>query len=180
MSKSFICTFLCTLFLSFSVTFGATQGSAGPTSVGTVDITLTLADVVRISGLDDIIFPSYGGTGNLLDFDDLCIYSNTAGGAYNVTAVGSGGGGAFTVSDGVNTVPYNAGWNDVAGTYTGIALLTSGVVLTGQTGADTTSTDCSGGSNLTARLGIQFLEADLQAAVVSAYSGTLTLTIAPE
>jgi hypothetical protein len=168
---------------SFSLSkasMSATQGAAGSTSTGTLDISIALADVVQISSLNDIIFPVWGGTGGMIEFDDLCIYSNTAGGGYNVTATGSGSGSAFTVTDGSNTMAYNASWNDVSGTNTGMASLTTNVALTSQTGASTNSLDCSSGASLTSRIIIEFIEATLMGAPVSVYSGTLTFNIAPE
>jgi hypothetical protein len=167
------------LSLKYRVTYGATQGTSGSTSTGTLDISIALAEVVQVSALNDIIFPVWGGTGDMTEFDDLCIYSNTAGGGYKVTVNGSGAGGIFEVTDGSNTMIYNAYWNDQA-LPTGVSSLTANVQLTGQTGASTDSLDCSSGSSLTSRIVVEFLDATLSAAPVSVYGGTITLTIEPE
>jgi hypothetical protein len=146
-------------------------------------LTFTIASQVRISEIDDLTQFSNSecsGAGDLCDVDDVCVFSNTASGRYNVKADGDGSGGSFEVSDTINTLPYNLYWNDKSGTNNGQIQLTSNIVETGFRDADTMSVDCLGGSNLTARFFVEFLEADLVAAPASVYSGTVTLTIEPE
>jgi hypothetical protein len=73
--------------------FAATQGDLGPTSEGSLNITLTIDALVQISALDDIALGPYTGGGNLTGADNLCVYSNNGG--YDITATGNGNGGAF-------------------------------------------------------------------------------------
>jgi hypothetical protein len=168
-------------FASFQAK-SATQGVAGTSSTGTIDINISLSDVVQISALNDINFPSWSnGDGAVEAFDDLCVYSNTSGGGYNVTAQGQGAGFAFEVDDGgVNIMPYDVFWNDVSGTEVGRVSLSANGVLTSQTGASTNQLVCDGGSSLTSRVTIGFSNSSLNSAQVAVYSGTLTLIVAPE
>jgi hypothetical protein len=174
--SSIILTFLNSIFLSNL--FAATQGSTGSESEGSIDVNIALSPIVKVSGLDDINFPLWSGRGDLSEYDQICIYSNT--GNYQVTLTGSGSGGAFTVSDGSNIMPYNAYFNDrrIAN---GIVQVSSGVPLTGQTGADHESIDCSRSpNNENARVRIDFLESTLATSEVSYYSGTLIIAVSPE
>lgn len=153
----------------------ATQGAVGSTSTGSVTITATVPNLVRITNLDDIALGSWSGTGDLAGGDNVCVWSTTR--RYRITATGSGAGGAFTLSDGgTNTVAYSVQWADSSGATSGSAM-TSGTALTGQN-STTTSTTCGGGTNAT--LLVRILEAALQSAPAAAYTGTLTLVVAPE
>jgi hypothetical protein len=111
----------------------------------------------------------------------VCVYSNTAGGAYNITATGDGPSSSFQVSDGSgNFITYQFRWNDVGGTNSGGVNLTSGTILTGQTGADTVSVNCSGGASLNARIRVRFTESDLSTSIGNSYTGNVTISISPE
>jgi hypothetical protein len=68
--------------------FAATPGTLGPTSQGTLEITLTIDPLVQISALDDIALGTYVGLGDMTGADDLCVYSNNGG--YDITATGTG------------------------------------------------------------------------------------------
>ena len=167
------------LILSVQVTpvFAATDGTLGTTSTGTSVITVTIPELILITGLADISFGTYGGTGDLNGNDDICIYTNKAAGTYGVTATGDGAASAFTITDGSNTIAYNVYFNDVSGT-TGETQLITNTANTSQTGANTSSQNCGGGAN--ANFHVEMLEANLQAAPAGAYSGTLTLVVAPQ
>lgn len=162
------------LILSFNIhsVFAATDGTLGATSQGTVNISLTIPQLVRISGLSDIALgtvTSAPATGNTT----ACIYSNSAGN-YSITATGSGTAGAFTVTDGTNNISYSSTWDDGVA---GATALTAGTALTGRQGASTTSVTCGGGSNST--FAITFSEADIAAAPQGNYTGVATLLISP-
>ncbi len=159
----------------FSTGFTATQGTLGPTSTGTVNISLTIPQLVKISGLSDIALGTISGapvSGNTT----ACIYSNNSGN-YAVTVTGSGAGGAFTIAGPspatTSTIAYTADW--IANSIT--APLTAGTKLTGRTGANTTSVNCAGGSNAT--FSVTFSEAAITAVPSGAYSGTATILISP-
>ena len=157
--------------------FAASQGSVGATSTGSVDIDLTVPQLARISALNDIALGTWTGTGGLSGSDSLCVWTTT--GAYNVTATGSGAGGAFTLDDGSGgTLAYAVEWADTAAAGAGSAM-TAGAALNGQNAA-ATSTTCNGGANLDATVLVDVIEADLAAASYGNYTGTLTLVVAPE
>ena len=161
--------------------YSATQGSAGSSSSGTVDISISKVGSAHISDVEDANFGVWSGSGNLVNNDDICVYADSAGGTYNVTITGDGPSNSFQINDGEgHYMNYDVRWNDEAGTNTNGNNLTPGVILTGQTGANTTSINCNNGANLNSRMRIRILEADLMTAFATTYSGTVTIIVAAE
>jgi hypothetical protein len=161
-----------------SPSFAATQGSAGATSTGTVGISATVPGRVQISGLSDIAFGTVDPASAAASAEDVCVWSNTSGRGYTVTATGSGAGNAFALSDGTNSLAYAVEWAGTSGQAAGTALV-SGTALGGLSSTATNPT-CSSGSAASASLIVKMTAADLQAAVASSYTGTLTLVVAPQ
>lgn len=93
-----------------------------------------------------------------------------------MTASGSGASNAFTLASGSNSLAYSVFYNDASST-TGEAAVTAGTVLSGQSGANTTSVNCGGGSN--ANFHVRIAESNLLAAPAGAYTGILTLFVEP-
>jgi len=168
----------CCSFAIPGAAFAATQGTAGATSTGSVGISATVPGRVQISGLTDIAFGTVDPASAASKTEDLCVWSNTTGRTYQVTATGSGGSNAFTLTDGSNLLPYAVEWANSAAQTSGTAL-TAGTALTGQTSTATSPT-CSAGASATASLIVRMTAANLQAAVASTYNGTLTLVVAPQ
>jgi len=158
----------------------ATQGNLGTTSTGSVSINATVAGRVQISGLRDVTFTDVDAGVAQLDAQDVCVWSNTAGRKYKITASGSGESGAFTLASGVLTpVNYTVEWNPLFGKLTGAALA-NGTALAGQTSAATAPT-CASGPAKSASLIVKMDTTNLQNMQAGApYSGTLTLVVAPE
>lgn len=156
----------------------ATQGTVGSTSTGSVSISAVVPGRVQISGLTDIDFGTVDPTTAASSNEDVCVWSNTSGRGYTVTATGSGASNEFSLSDGTNTLPYSVEWADTSGQTTGTAL-TSGTALGSLTSTAVNPT-CSSGPSATASLIVGMTAADLQAAVASSYTGTLTLVVAPQ
>ncbi|HSQ99937.1 MAG TPA: hypothetical protein VLM36_08470 [Sphingomicrobium sp.] len=156
----------------------ATQGSVGATSTGTVGITATVPGRVQISGLTDIAFGTVDPTAAAASAEDVCVWSNTSGKGYSVTATGSGASNAFTLSDGTNLLPYSVEWAGSSGQSSGTAL-SSGSALAGLASTAASPT-CASGPAKTASLIVKMTAANLQAAVASSYTGTLTLVVAPQ
>ena len=150
------------------------QGTLNPTSTGSFDVTVTIPNEVRITGLADVDFGTYPATGNLDSNYDLCIYSNMPGATYDITASGDGAGSAFTIAYLANTIPYVVNWNDTTGTV-GKSQLTATVSVP-QTGANQQTTDCSVGGD-SANLEIEINGADISGKPNGTYTGTLTLLI---
>src|SRR5512146_296379 len=157
---------------------GATQGTVGSTSTGSVSISATVPGRVQISGLTDVAFGTVDPTAPAASAENVCVWSNTSGKGYEVTASGSGASSAFTLSDGTNTLPYSVEWAGSSGQSSGTALV-SGTALGSLTSTATNST-CSAGPVATASLIVTMSAANLQAAVASSYTGTLTLVVAPQ
>lgn len=155
------------------VALAATDGVVGPTSTGTVDISLDVNDLVRISNLTDINLGVFAGV-DAVGTSPACVYRNGTGN-YNLTASGDGTAGAFTLTDGTNTVPYSVSYDDGSGA----APATSGAVLGGLTGADPASDTCgTTGNNGT--IEVTVAAADAAGLPAATYAGTLTLLVAPE
>jgi len=176
-------------FLSRSVLLGcaltcpgaslaASQGSIGATSTGSISISATVPGRVEISGLSDVAFGTVDPGAAATSAENLCVWSNTSGRTYQVTATGSGAANAFALTDGANTLAYDVQWADSTGQSSGTAL-TSGTPLGAQASTATNPT-CSAGPATTASLIVNMTAANLQSAVAGAYTGTLTLVVAPQ
>ena len=136
---------------------------------------------VQITGLTDVAFTGLDPLVDATRAQNVCVFSNTLLHGYNVTARGSGAASAFTLSAGgsVPTLPYTVQWSQSSGSSAGTALAV-GTPLTGQK-STATSTTCHSGPSTSASLIVILHTADLQAALAGvSYTGTLSLTIAPE
>ncbi|TNF65515.1 MAG: hypothetical protein EP298_12390 [Gammaproteobacteria bacterium] len=167
-----------------SYSFAATQGTTGATSTGTVDISINVGEIARISNLSDFNLGNWVA-GTVTDQQNVCIYTNESLGQYTVTASSlNSQGGNFSLYDGgSNYLEYRVYWEDQAGGSVGTSTASwfgagsSGTTSGAQSNANTTSDTCGGIDNAT--LLVRVLNADLTAAVDGAYSDTLTLIIAP-
>jgi hypothetical protein len=157
----------------------ATQGSLGTTSTGSISIGASVPNRVQISGLADVSFANQDPATPAANAQNVCVWSNTSTRGYNVTATGSGAGSAFTLAGGASTVPYAVEWAGSSGQSSGTAL-TSGAALTGLTSTATSAT-CASGPSSSASLIVRISTANLQTMeAATAYTGTLTLVVAPE
>lgn len=154
------------------VAIAANDGSTGATSTGDLDITAQIPDLVRITKLTDIDLGSWDGSTDMTGSDTVCVWSTTR--AYTVTATGDGAGGAFTLSDGTNTLPYAVSWEDDS---TNSESLSSGSP-SGSMSATTNSASCSGGTNAT--VSVTVTSANAAGVPAGTYNGTLTLEVAPD
>ncbi|TQV89034.1 hypothetical protein [Aliikangiella coralliicola] len=129
----------------------------------------------KISNLDDFNFGLYSGFGNLRNNDNICINAIPLEN-YQVTFWGSGAGGAFEVSNGVDTLAYRVRFNDRPRRRGGTTA-SPGIPIANQNNASD-DLDCPGGLN--ANIDIRFRRRDLQAANPGRYIGLLTVTVIPE
>lgn len=137
------------------------------------------AQKVRIDGLIDVNFGTIANlTADSRQSQSICVFSQTANGGYNIRAFGSGTGGAFTLASGGNSLAYEVQWSATSGQTAG-TMLTANTTLTGLTSAATHQV-CNNGPPTTASLIVVLRAADLTGAIAGAYSGTLTLVVAPE
>jgi len=155
--------------------FAANQGTVGATSSGDLDISLTVLDEVRISNLADITLGTFVGA-DLSGTSPACVFRSGTGN-YEITATGDGGAAAdeFSLAGGTDTVDYTVTYDDGSGP----TAVTSGTALGGQTGGDPASDTCAGtGDNGT--IAVNVLATDMAGLAADVYTGTLTLTVAPE
>jgi hypothetical protein len=162
------CTLLCSL-----PSPAATQGTLGATSTGTLNISATLQDLVIISGLADIALGTYSGTGNMTGQSTFCVYRNGTGN-YSATLTGDGPG--FLIKSGANTLAYTATFTHGATPVAATSGTVMGTALAPLSGNSTSQT-CGGGTN--GNISISISQAAAQAAPSGAYTGTLTVLIAP-
>lgn len=157
----------------------ATQGTLGGTSTGTLTITASVPTRARITGLTDVAFLNQDPGAAAFNAQNVCVWSNTATGAYTVTASGSGAANAFTLAAGASTVPYSVEWAPTTGQASGTALA-SGVASGSLTSAATHQT-CTSGPSASASLIVRMSSDDLSTMDAgSNYTGTLTLLISPQ
>jgi hypothetical protein len=134
---------------------------------------------VKIGNLTDYNF----GTITNLSADrtlasSICVYSAKATPGYNVRAVGSGAGGAFTLAGGGGTLAYEVQWNRSPNMATGTTLRPN-VALGGLVTASLQA-NCNSGPPSSASLIVVLRAAALQAAPSATFSGVLTIIIGSE
>jgi hypothetical protein len=156
-----------------------TQGTLGATSTGIINISASVPNRARISGLTDVAFTNQDPATAASNAQDVCVWSNTATKGYTITASGSGTASAFTLSNGSATVPYSVEWASTSGQ-------TSGTALTAGTASSSLTTtaanqSCSSAPAATASLIVKMSTTDLGTmSAGSSYTGTLTLLVTPQ
>lgn len=138
-----------------------------------ISIQPALGQTIIINQLEDFSLGTWSGSGNMVLTLNHCVGPTST--QYRITARGSGSGGAFTLTNGISQLAYGVQY---AGRTGGFATLTAGVPRTGLTGD--TQAQCTGLTRESERLRITITAANLTAATAGTYSGSLTLTVAPE
>jgi hypothetical protein len=136
------------------------------------------SDKARLTELSDV---SYGLITSFVDqtsSQDVCAFTSSNTNRYAVSAVGSGGGGAFAIASGSAQLPYDVLWSDTPNGSGGTSLIAG--LATGGFTSTTNQHTCNSGPPTTASLTIVIRSTSLSAAQAGAYSGTLQITIAPE
>jgi len=140
---------------------------------------LAANDKVRITGLTDVAFGSIANLGvDAVRSESVCVYSSSATSGYNVTATGTGPGGAFELSSGSVALPFEVQWSGSAGQSSGVQL-SPNVPLTGQVSTATQQT-CNSGPATSASLIVVLRSTALSSATAGAYNGAITLLVGPE
>ncbi|MBT2133017.1 hypothetical protein KK137_01615 [Croceibacterium sp. LX-88] len=170
---------LASAFLGTAASAAPTQGTLGATSTGIINISASVANRARITGLADVTFSNVDPSANASANQSVCVWSNTATKAYTITATGSGGSGsAFTLGTGT-PVPYTVQWAATSGQTTGTALTAGTASATMTSGA--LNQTCSVAPTATASLIITIASTDLLTmSAGTAYNGTLTLLVTPQ
>jgi len=109
---------------------------------------------------------------------NVCLFSNSTGGRYSITATGSGSGSSFALNDGSNSLPYEVEWSDQSG-QTGGTSLAPAVSATGRVSAASQQA-CNSGPATSASLIVVLRASSLTQAREGNYSGSLTLLVAAE
>lgn len=149
------------------------SGQGRPRIRVTVNLSLTINGVVRISQLDPINLGTFDGINPLAGSDSLCVFRNFAG-PYGVRVTGQGAAGAFVLVNGASQVPVAVTWNDGAGAVT----LSPGVLLSARSGAYILDPDCAGGGANNATIGVSATAANMGAAsTAGVHSGVLTVMV---
>jgi hypothetical protein len=138
-----------------------------------------MAQKVRISDLSDVDFGSLTNLqADARRSQNICLYSQSSGNRYSITASGSGAGSSFTLSNGGFTLPYEVQWSDQSGQTSGTSL-SPNVASTGRT-SSATHQACNSGPASSASLIILLRASALSQARAGNYSGSLTLLVAAE
>jgi len=169
-----------TLLISNTSIAATADGTLGATSTGTADVTMSIGEQFQISNMAAFSFGSWSGSGDLSSNNDLCVYHN-GDGSYKVTVsddstLSTG----FAVENSTDSfeIPYSVAFNDETGTVNALAVVHS-VATVAQSGANTTSVDCSVGGN-SANLSVTIAEAELSAAPAGDYDSQITIMIDPD
>lgn len=137
------------------------------------------AQQVRITKLSNASFGTISSFGaDKTKSQNVCVYSSNLDGGYNVTATGSGSGGAFTLSGSGAALAYEVQWSDASGQSSGTSL-SPGVTFPGLA-SSATSTNCKTGPSTSASLIVLIRASEASSASAASYSGTLTLMVGPE
>lgn len=140
---------------------------------------------VEINNLSDVAFGTITNFGaDAVNAQSVCVFAKSPpGDNYNITASGSGTGGAFLLSSGSANLPYDVQWADTPSKSVGTQLVAN-QPLTGQHSnyGNGNTGDCSRAPvpGVTASLIVILRSQAISAASSGNYSGTLTLLVAPE
>lgn len=170
--------FILFIYIVSSQSFAASNGVLGGTSTGDSAVSVEITKQIVVRRFNNIT-RTFTGSGNLSRGDNISVstnYGTDATRLYTVTLSGSGIGGAFTATNGVDILPYRAFYNDNTGGNSGSVEVTSGTPLTSQTRANGTLSDTT--TNAYYRL--LFAEADLKSIGSGVYSGVITVVVQPE
>jgi hypothetical protein len=153
----------------------AEQGTLGATSTGKSDVTLTVLDQVKITGVDDIGLGSFDGVSDLDGGTAFCVY-RTAGADYTMTVTAEGKAALEVESAStLDTIGFTAKVDSDNDASDGTAILHNGISSTYTASA---ALDCGASDN--ASLAVNFAAADLLAASAAAdYTATVVILIQP-
>ena len=152
-----------------------------PTTSGSLDVQLVIADVVHISGLDSIDLGTYAGDSqpmsNSSTPETFCVFRN-GDGDYELTLQSGNAtvGGVHQMSNGATgLIPYVLDFTDTAGTH--LDILSSALPETRAGGALAADTTCGGNTANNASLVVTVDDVDLDAADAGTYNDTITITV---
>jgi len=153
------------LALMSSATYAA-NGNLGRSSSAEVQLQAAVANLVRISRLDNLNLGEFDGSNDLSANDGFCVYRNGVAN-YVITATTSEG--DFVLIDDNNELGYSVAISGTNISYASPLQLSN---------ANTSSLSCNDSDNVNVEVSIA--SNDLLTVPAGAYAGTLTLTVAPE
>ncbi len=141
-------------------------------------VTIDVANLVKISSLQNIDLGSWSGTGAVDVTAPFCVYSNNASAAYNITITSpnqDASANFFLVDAGATAqIPYTLWFKD--DTTPGMGVTVSDLPISGT--GNNSATNCAGLDN--AKLSLTISQPDLEVVPPDVYGDTLTLLVAPE
>jgi len=163
-------------FVATGSVMAASTTGLGPTSTGTVDITVDVGDQILIDGLVDIT-GSYVPGSDFVGTSPACVYKNGGNGNFGVTATSQTGGGSFLLTDAGSGTSVTYAVNFTDGSVS--APLLHGTPVITFTNANTVSTTCGGTPQSTVTVTVAET-GNLDSAIPGAYFDTLQLVVAPQ
>jgi hypothetical protein len=156
-------------------TMAAQQGTLGATSTGKSTVTLEIADMVKITGVDDIGLGAFDGINDLSGGTAFCVY-RSGGNGYRMT-VSAEGKTALEVESAstTDTIGFTAKVDNDSDASNGTAIVHNG---TSGTYSGSSALDCGASDN--ASLAVNFAAADLLSASAAAdYTATVVILVEP-
>lgn len=133
-----------------------------------------VAQTILINQLTDMPMGTWDGVSNMTLTIDHCV-GTTGSRPFRITIRGTGPGDSFRLSNGISALPFTVFYKGRTGSLTQVS---AGTPLTGLVG--NTRAQCVNLSRQNEQLRVTLAATDLAAATAGSYSGTLTLTVAPE
>ena len=160
----------CLLCLLATTAHAATQGKLGYSSTATIDLTLTITSLIRVSGAQDITLSAEQGE-SVEGMTPLCV-SGTSGTEYAIAVQGGSSAGDFVMQSGEGSLSYDVMYSDADGTVD----MRPSVDVVGR--ALATDLECSDGAN--AQLTVAVDGTDSSTASPGVYSDVLTVMVSPQ
>lgn len=132
---------------------------------------------VRVSGLQDVNFGTLPSSSDAISSQSLCVFVGTATSTYSVSAMGSGNGGAFSLTGSGSDLSIDVMWSEVASQQSGDILVSS--VPSRIYTSSASHQRCNRAPIATASLVIRARETEISRASAGTYSGAITLIISP-
>lgn len=154
-----------------TTTFAANNGTVGATSSGDLDLTLTIAEQIIVTNLDDVDLLD----GTAAQTESICVAGNIAT-PYDIRF--TSGQGSFILNHGsvADTIAYTVGYDHGAtGTF---APATYNTTIVDAGAVFATNLDCDAAANNNGDIQITPNAGDVSAATAGTYTGTLNIEVA--
>jgi spore coat protein U-like protein len=158
----------------------ASDGSLGASSNGSVDVSITVPELVQLSFPAGDIDLTYADGSDSVVTEEFCVYSNQASVDFDITVDPSNtpsSGSAPVMKSGSNELAYQIDLKKADGTSISANIGHTGATAANQGDANQVSKTCASGGN-SHEFTITVLESNIEAAVDGSYSDTVNVTIA--